>query len=237
MNIRSIVISIAGFDPCGGAGVLADIKTFEQHQVMGFGVNTCITYQTEDKFLGLDWLNTDQILQQLTPLLKQYKVSAVKIGLIHFEQLLHVLEVLPKETRVVWDPILSASAGFDFQNGIDKESIKQILNRVHLVTPNVEEYQILELENNFLTQVLLKGGHQKNHRNDLLIASKNDQTIIEGKAFDKTYQKHGTGCILSAAIVSNLALGNSMLSACTLAKSYVEQVLESNDGLLGYHNL
>lgn len=235
MSTRPFVISIAGFDPCGGAGVLADIKTFEQHKTMGFGVTTGVTYQTEKQFFGMEWLNVAQVINQLRPLLSKYKIDAVKIGLIQFDQLKAVLDVLPKWVPVIWDPILSASSGFDFDNGFDEQSIQELLAKVKLVTPNLEEFGVLNLEGNFVTNVLLKGGHQVSHKNDELITQDGTSIIIEGEEFETNYQKHGTGCILSSAIAANIALGQDLTSSCTAAKKYVEQVLKSNESLLGYH--
>ena len=79
---RPIVLSIAGFDPCGGAGVLADIKTMEKHQCLGMAVNTAITKQTEDKFISVNWFSGDDIINHIKPLLAKYKIDFVKIGIV-----------------------------------------------------------------------------------------------------------------------------------------------------------
>jgi hydroxymethylpyrimidine/phosphomethylpyrimidine kinase len=233
---RPFVLSIAGFDPSGGAGVLADVKTMEQHQVLGFGITTSITYQTEDKFIGLHWLENSILINQLKPLLEQYSITCIKIGLIQYQQLIELVKIIPAKMPIIWDPILSASAGFDFSNNLNKNTLKEILPRIHLITPNLDEYITLDLENSSACNVLLKGGHQKKHRNDALILTNKNRILIEGEEFSKPYSKHGTGCILSAAIASNIALGNSLENSCTLAKHYVEKILKSNDGLLGFHS-
>lgn len=236
MNTRPDVISIAGFDPSAGAGVLADIKTFEQHNVMGLGVTTGITYQTGDQFYGMEWLDIAKVVNQLRPLLDTYEVKAIKIGLIQLDQLRAVLEVIPDKIPVIWDPILNASSGFDFKNGFDIESVPSLLPKIDLVTPNLDEFNALNLEGGSHTSVLLKGGHNQNHKNDELISTDGTSVLIEGELFDKSYQKHGTGCVLSAAITSNIALDNDLVASCTSGKKYVERLLKSNDGLLGYHS-
>ena len=76
---RPIVLSIAGFDPCGGAGVLADIKTFEQHQCLGMAVNTSITNQVEDKFISVNWFSTEEIIKHIKTLTHKYKIYFQKI--------------------------------------------------------------------------------------------------------------------------------------------------------------
>lgn len=77
---RHYVISVAGFDPSGGAGILADVKTFESHGVTGLGVCSAITFQTEDQFMGVSWIPLHQIELQLDVLLKKYEVHFLKIG-------------------------------------------------------------------------------------------------------------------------------------------------------------
>ena len=79
---RPFVLTIAGFDPSGGAGVLADAKTFEQHRVYGFAVNTGNTIQTENEFYEMQWTDIDFILKSLDKLLQNYTVKAVKIGIV-----------------------------------------------------------------------------------------------------------------------------------------------------------
>lgn len=233
---RPFVLSIAGFDPSGGAGVLADVKTMEQHQVQGFGITTSITYQTENKFVGLHWLANSILINQLKPLLEQYTIACIKIGLIQNQQLIELLKIIPKEIPIIWDPILNASAGFDFSNQLNENTLKELLPRILLITPNLDEYITLNLENSSSCNVLLKGGHQKNHRNDELILTNKKRILIEGEEFSKPFSKHGTGCVLSAAIASNIALGNTLANSCQLSKKYVEKILKSNDGLLGFHS-
>jgi hydroxymethylpyrimidine/phosphomethylpyrimidine kinase len=138
--MRPYVLTIAGFDPSGGAGVLADCKTFEQHGVYGFGVCTAWTVQTDDSFLQLHWLTAEQIIEQLQPLLKKFVVSACKIGIIHSpETLIEVIRLLKEHNpaiHIVWDPVLKASAGYDFHAVKSFHSLEAILASVSLVTPN-----------------------------------------------------------------------------------------------------
>src|ERR1051326_2205660 len=92
---RPCVLSIAGFDPSGGAGVLADIKTFEQHKVLGMGVVTGLTFQNDSEFDGVRWVETDDILKQISVLLRKFKFQYVKIGMIKdLETLQAVISVL-----------------------------------------------------------------------------------------------------------------------------------------------
>ena len=82
MKERAYILSIAGFDPSGGAGSLADIKTFEQHKLQGLSVVTANTIQTENEFISVNWIEVDVVFQQLDILLDRYKIRYAKIGLI-----------------------------------------------------------------------------------------------------------------------------------------------------------
>src|SRR5690606_34283761 len=118
MKKRPYILSVAGFDPSGGAGVLADIKTFEAYKTIGLGVSTALTYQTEDSFLGVDWHTEKQLEMQLETLLKRYPVEIAKIGLVEsLNSLDHILDILQNYRpgmKIIWDPILKASAEFTF---------------------------------------------------------------------------------------------------------------------------
>lgn len=245
---RPIVLSIAGFDPTGGAGVLADVKTFEQHNCLGMAILTGNTNQTEKDFISVDWIAKEKIVSQLLPILKNYRVSSVKIGIVeNLETLSGILEVIRDSSAsvpVVWDPVLAASSGFELHDGFDRALLEEMLKSVNLVTPNVNEARKLmgeedEIEAAFQlgnhTSVLLKGGHSAVRLGiDLLIENRIPREIA-GTINRKLRPKHGSGCILSAAIASNLALGAGLPEACQNAKNYIERRLASNTNLLAYH--
>lgn len=252
MSIKKpYVLSIAGLDPSAGAGVLADVKTMEQCGVYGLGVATAITYQNENEFDGLKWLSFEEIEKQLTPLVRKYTIEVVKIGLIKnleiLEKIISLLTTHYSPLHIIWDPILSASAGFNFHSDLDERQLKKVLDSIYLITPNQPEYEKLQLTTyNFeKTTVLLKGGHRDEHH-DLLIEpraksqesrTKNKEPLLIKGCDKKLVSKHGSGCVLSSAIASYLALGNSLANSCEMGKKYVEHFLESNKGLLGYHSM
>ena len=125
-NKRPKVLTIAGFDPSAGAGVLADVKTFENIGVYGFAVTTSITYQNENKFGDVKWLSIKQIKNQIYPILELHKIEFVKVGLIEdFKTLSAIIELLKAHNptiKIIWDPILRASAGFNFHKKISKRN-------------------------------------------------------------------------------------------------------------------
>ncbi|MDR0802766.1 hydroxymethylpyrimidine/phosphomethylpyrimidine kinase [Fluviicola sp.] len=245
---RPIVLSIAGFDPTGGAGALADVKTFEQYSCLGMAVLTGNTNQTETDFISVDWIGKEKITSQLLPILENYQVSAVKIGIVeNLEILSGILEIIRASFAlipVVWDPVLTASSGFELHDAFERRLLEEILISVDLITPNVSEARKLmgekdEIEAAFLlgnhTSVLLKGGHSTVRKGIDLLIENHLPKEIEGTINKKLYPKHGSGCILSAAIASSLALGASLPEACRNAKDYIERRLASNTNLLAYH--
>nr|WP_294858833.1 hydroxymethylpyrimidine/phosphomethylpyrimidine kinase [uncultured Fluviicola sp.] len=244
-----IVLSIAGFDPTGGAGVLADVKTCEQHACLGMGILTSNTIQTETNFLSVNWFDKKSIIDQLMPILQSYEISAVKIGIIEnldslSEVITTIKSVFPK-IPIVWDPVLAASSGFELHPGWDTESLNRLLGMIDLITPNVNEAKRLaqvedEIEAGFhlarLTNVLLKGGHSSVRLGvDLLFEGGVPREIPSKSDSPELAPKHGSGCILSAAIASNLARGKHLFEACQEAKYYIEKRLSSNEHLLAYH--
>ncbi|MFY9151111.1 MAG: hydroxymethylpyrimidine/phosphomethylpyrimidine kinase [Prolixibacteraceae bacterium] len=247
-EVTNCVLSIAGFDPSGGAGILADIKTFEANQVCGMGALSALTFQNDVLFEGLKWIEADEILQQVAVLRKRFEFSVVKIGLIkNLEVLETVISELKQsltECQIIWDPIVKASAGFQFHGHFEREQLFSVLENCFLITPNTEEVTFLAGIDNPMEaaqllvkhcSVLLKGGHSKEEPGvDTLFGQNTVEKILPaGKVI---FPKHGSGCVLSAAIVANLAKGNDLTSACHNAKMYVEQFLSSNQTLLGTHD-
>ncbi|MDB5257641.1 MAG: hydroxymethylpyrimidine/phosphomethylpyrimidine kinase [Chitinophagaceae bacterium] len=242
------ILSIAGFDPCGGAGILADIKTIEAHKALGLGVCTSITYQNDIAFKGLSWLPEKEVMAQIETLIDRLDIRYVKIGLIKSYETLYTLlsylrKVLP-EAYILWDPILKASAGFEFHSTPDHKLLISIMDQLDLVTPNtielkslIPDYDLEEaasLLSNHCT-VLLKGGHlETEHSNDYLFQA-GRETVFEGKRL--AAEKRGTGCVLSSAILANLSLGLSLDASVMKAKQYIEKYLVSSTSRLGLHHV
>jgi hydroxymethylpyrimidine/phosphomethylpyrimidine kinase len=236
-TIRPYCLSIAGFDPSGGAGILADIKTFETMKCYGLGVASAITWQNESEFVGLRWHDPTEIEQQLKPL-AHLEMKAAKIGLIEsMERMIEVastLKTMYPGVFLVWDPIIKASAGFNFHEDLRLAGFFHGL--IDLITPNEMEFHQLGFDVHLPDcAVLLKGGHRTT-KNGIDTLFQNGQKLdIPGKPIHNKADKHGTGCVLSAAIVACLAKGNNLLNACTHAKRYTESFIQSNEGKLGYH--
>ena len=168
---RPYCLSIAGFDPSGGAGIVADCKTFEQLKVHGLSVITGNTIQTEDQFYSYNWMSLETIIDQISKLLDRYHVRYVKIGLIKdVEMLTAILNLLHKRIEnpfIIWDPILQPTHGGDEvnQDRFSKD-LKSILDKVSILTPNLPEYKRLfgDSDPKVVSEecqkiIYLKGGH------------------------------------------------------------------------------
>jgi hydroxymethylpyrimidine/phosphomethylpyrimidine kinase len=245
---RPFVLSIAGFDPSGGAGILADCKTFEQHKVYGLAINTANTIQTENEFFELEWTPLDFTIRSIEKLFDTYDIKAVKIGIVPSLYFLNVLiteiKKLSPTTKIVWDTVLKSSTTFDFLAIGNQETLKSILIQIDLITPNYTE--IAQLSNETIPPeriaenlseyctVLLKGGHNPNEQGvDYLYVK--DRFFRLEPHHSKVYEKHGSGCVLSSAITANLSKGENVLDACKNGKIYIENYLLSNHTKLGYH--
>lgn len=247
-NAKPFVLSVAGFDPSAGAGVLADIKTFEMLGTYGFGICTSTTFQNENEFDGVEWISFESIQKQMEVVFRKYSIDVVKIGLIEsFTVLNRVVDELLNFNsliRIIWDPVLKASAGFDFHQEIDSTVVKNVLSKIFLLTPNLPEAIKLAgsgsdaiasaIMLSKYCNVYLKGGHRMDDLADDILFADADRYVVAGKKI-MNGDKHGSGCVLSAAIAANLANGISLQESCEGAKEYVNGFLKSSKGLLGYH--
>jgi hydroxymethylpyrimidine/phosphomethylpyrimidine kinase len=245
---RPVVISIAGFDPCGGAGILADIKTFEQFKVYGLGISSAQTLQTENDFISIRWEAENDILQALETMLVHYDVKAVKIGIVEnistLNRIVAFIHQKDVAIKIIIDTVIKSSSGFDFWNEKTNETqLFETLSKSFLITPNYNEVlQLMPADNSkdaaqklsAWCNVLLKGGHNKDEVGvDYLYTENNIKKLVATTTTANV--KHGSGCVLSAAITANLGLDYDLVTSCTNAKKYIEQFLESNNTLLGYH--
>src|ERR1700741_1162248 len=176
---RSYGLSIAGFDPSGGAGVLADVKTFEANKVYGLGVISANTFQNDNEFKSVDWIPLEKIMEQIDLLRKRFDFTFIKIGLVENPEVVYKLisQLRTANYKLIWDPILKASAGFDFHKEVNRELLEKICKEIYLITPNVPEVLQLAksgdaMENaKYLSQfcnVYLKGGHADDKGRDFL---------------------------------------------------------------------
>lgn len=241
------VLTIAGSDSIGGAGIQADIKTITMH---GVYATTAITAVTAQNTIGVqDILEVPPYLlkKQLDSIFTDIYPDAVKIGMVSSENLIEVIaESLKfyKAKNIVVDPVMVSGTGCKLFSGKYSEVLaKKLFSISNLVTPNLFEAEVISGEKIFNLidlikvskkisakyncNVLCKGGHFEDNSNDVLfLKSNNDCIILESKKINNE-NTHGTGCTLSSAIASNLALGNDLIKSVKNAKKYVYTSISS----------
>ena len=242
MQIKT-VLTIAGSDCSGGAGIQADIKTMTMHGVYAMSAITALTAQNTTGVSAILESTPEFLKQQLDAVFEDIYPDAVKIGMVASSDLIHVIaDTLNHHgaKNIVVDPVMVASAGSSLLKQSAVETlIKELLPLSTLVTPNIPEAQVLSgmtiqnkedmimaaryIADNYHCAILLKGGHSINDANDLLYAG-NGYTWFEGKRINNP-NTHGTGCTLSSAIASNLAKGFSLTESVQKAKDYLSGAL------------
>lgn len=245
---RKYVLSVAGFDPSAGAGLLADAKTFESNKVYGLGVITCNTFQSDNSFVAIDWIPLEKILKQIELLRTRFPFEYVKIGLIESMDVLKTIVEYCQEFvgKVIWDPIIRSSTGWEFHKEAESSLLENVLSKIFLLTPNVAESKFLSgksdasLGAEYLSKfcnVYLKGGHSEEKLGyDHLFLTDGRKFAFRPKS-KAASAKHGSGCVLSSAITANLAQGENLNRACLKGKEYTEKFLSSTQTLIGHHKL
>ncbi|MDR0515539.1 MAG: hydroxymethylpyrimidine/phosphomethylpyrimidine kinase [Fibromonadaceae bacterium] len=233
-----LVLTVAGFDPSAGAGILADIKAFEHCKVYGQAVCTALTVQNEKHFENSNWLSWEQIKEQLEILFRVRNFGYIKIGLVEnpktLELILKWLRKKNPESFILWDPILRASSGFEFhkQNTL---SWQKLFSYVNLLTPNLPEAEFLGITSGSpKTAVLLKGGHYPATPlcTDLLFMP-NSPAPLKFTSKRINAERHGSGCTLSALILANFAKCNNLEKSIRVAKKAMQRFFAHGSGRLG----
>lgn len=238
---RPKVLVIAGHDPSGGAGVLADIKTLEAHGVYGYAVCTAMTWQNERVIRRVDWLPEKDVFDQIDVCFEAELFDWVKIGIMpSVEAVGRVIRHLRQwnpEVEVVWDPVIRSSSGTDFWG--KTEGWEEVAAQCFVMTPNWEEIGWLTSEGKGVEQchcpLFLKGGHHPEHPGRDYLWIEGEVEVLEPVGEGEVYPKHGSGCVLASALTANLALGYTLPVAVARAKEYVRHFLSSNKTLLGWH--
>ncbi|MDF7815668.1 hydroxymethylpyrimidine/phosphomethylpyrimidine kinase [Hymenobacter sp. YC55] len=245
---RPYALSIAGFDPSGGAGLLADCKTLESNAVYGLGVCTALTVQNDVTFERVQWVSAADILDQARLLFARFTIEYVKIGLIEslaqLPDLLAWLQAQNPRVRIIWDPVLKASAGYEFHSSLPRGLVEALCKPLALLTPNRPEMlrlwpaatpEAAAREVSSFCPVLLKGGHADGALATDILFLNGEEHLFTAPRLPHG-EKHGSGCVLSAAVLAHLAKEESLEDACRAGKAYTATVLASNPTLLGYHS-
>lgn len=240
------VLTIAGSDCSGGAGIQADIKTMIMNGVYAMSVITALTAQNTTGVFGIQESPVEFVDQQMDCVFQDIFPDAVKIGMLSSPEIMHhVAAGLQKyEARhIVLDPVMVSTSGHRLMQKEAEETLqKELFPLAEVITPNIPEAEVLTglkitdadsmelaaraISNEFHISVLLKGGHRVEDANDLLYTDGKTQWL-KGERIDNP-NTHGTGCTLSSAIASNLAKGYDLTDSVIRAKSYLTDALRAN---------
>lgn len=241
------VLSIAGFDGSGGAGIQADTKTISALGCYATNVLTALPVQNTQGVRNIYPIPMQAVKDQLDCIFDDIVPDAVKIGMVHTPELVEIIQnklIDFPEIPVVFDPVMVATSGHHL---INQETIQEIIYRLFplatIITPNMDEASVLinqpiinledmeeaivKISEMNIKSILLKGGHLKSKiLTSLFLDEQNEIHSFEFEKFE-TKNTHGSGCTLSSAIASYLALGNPLLEAVTLAQNYVHLAIKN----------
>jgi len=239
-----VVLTIAGSDPSGGAGIQADLKTITVLKCYGASVITALTAQNTEGVQGIFPITDKFIEKQLDSVFSDIKTDAVKIGMLHDSKVIKSIAKKIKEyniNKIILDPVMVATSGDTLlENNAVKALIEKLFPLAYLITPNIKEAEvlskikitgnadmidaILKIKNLGAKNILLKGGDiDETNSNDLLLISDSIKDKLVWFKSKKINSKntHGTGCTLSSAIASFTARGYGLEKAISSAKHFI----------------
>lgn len=245
------VLTVAGTDPSGGAGIQADLKAFSALGAYGMSVTTALVAQTTTGVAEVHELPAEFVTAQLVTLLDDVRVDAVKIGMLSRAEVIRaVVEVLDRYAppRVVLDPVMVAKSGDRLLAAEARGALRdELLPRVDLITPNLPEAadllgepevvraeemrgQAERLAGLGAKQVLLKGGHLEGESSLDVFFDGGSHEFLHGERVATT-NDHGTGCTLAASVAALRPQRSDWLAAVTEAKQYLTGALQAADRL------
>jgi hydroxymethylpyrimidine/phosphomethylpyrimidine kinase len=241
------VLSIAGSDSGGGAGIQADLKTFSALGCYGMTAITALTAQNTCGVRAIHGVPPQMLRDQIDAVLEDIGADAVKIGMLHAPEIVRtVAEAIDRHAlkNVVFDPVMVATSGAVLiDNAAVDVLVRELFPRVAVITPNLDEAALLvartlrsaqdmeqaaqALLDRGARAVLLKGGHLPGDTViDLLMTNIGDKVWMQAPRIHSP-NTHGTGCTLSSAMAAHLALGASLVEAVQHARAYVREALFS----------
>ena len=238
------VLSIAGSDCSGGAGIQADLKTFAAHGVFGMSVITAVVAENTSRVIDVQNITPDMVEKQIDAVFEDIEVDAVKIGMLPTPE---IMEAVAGKIRqygirpVVIDPVMYAKNGCPLMAETSIETlIKVILPSADILTPNIPEAEKIarmeiasvgdmeraarKIYDMGCMGIVVKGGHAHDSALDILFDGEK-YFHFNADRID-TKNTHGTGCTFSSAVAAQLAKGKSIQDAVRLAKAYVTMAIE-----------
>ena len=231
-----VVLTIAGSDSSGGAGIQADLKTFEAFGVFGTSAITVLTAQNTQGVRSLFALPSSFVIEQIQSVLEDFDVAAIKIGMLYDSAIIRAVSDLlaPLNIPIVLDPVCISKAGSNLLKDEAIDELFELSKRVTISTPNLHEAHRLfgySSGDTSSLQKLLKHPSAVLVKNHIVGKLSTDLLYIENreKAFSseliETQNLHGTGCSYSSAIAANLALGHTLEEAITRSKAFISRAL------------
>lgn len=238
------VLTIAGSDSCGGAGIQADLKTFSALGAYGMSVITAVTAQNTRGVYSVRDLDADIVRDQINCLFEDIRIDAVKIGMVSNTDIINALgECLSHHhaDKIVVDPVMVSKSGCHLLNPqAETELVRVLFPLASVVTPNLFEAGVITNDSiNSVDQmklaamkicalgakaVVVKGGHLEGDAVDMVYDGREFHYLTSKRIATKN--THGTGCTYSSAIAVYLAEGRPLLEAVRLAKSYITGAIE-----------
>jgi len=240
------ILTIAGSDCSGGAGIQADIKTIVVHKAYAMSVITALTAQNTLGVKSIINLEAKFISEQLDAVFKDIYPDAIKIGMIGNQEIIRVIKNKLREYKaknIIIDPVMKATSGSELISRETQKELINILGLAKIITPNIYEAEILcdfkinntkdikragkKISREINTSVLIKGGDFENNNYSI------DYLFVKNKIFKfyikrvKTQNTHGTGCTLSSAIACNIAHGKNLIQSVRDAKNYLTGALNA----------
>ena len=240
------VLSIAGSDSSGGAGIQADIKTIQAHHLFAQTAITALTAQNTTGVYGVLDVEPAFVAQQIDVVFEDIRPDAVKIGMVSSPAIVDAIAdalIRNSATNIVVDPVMVATSGSELSSNEAVIALREkLIPLATVITPNMPEAEVLfgahienaadqecaavEIARATGVAVLVKGGHGENDANDVLARPDSAVTWFEGERVD-TANTHGTGCTLSSAIACGLAVGKPLEEAVKSAKDYITGALSA----------
>jgi hydroxymethylpyrimidine kinase/phosphomethylpyrimidine kinase len=255
---QKICLTIAGLDPSGGAGIIADIKTFTAFNCFATAAVTSLTFQNTTGVFGAIHQTGESVRGQIEPILRDFEVSALKTGMLPTREIIAEAARIVRKYKLknfVVDPVVRSTSGFDLINEAALESlIEKLFPLSIIVMPNIPEAERItrmkiESETDICRaakliqsfgakNVLIKGGHlsiQSSKKNETKKAKDflffgSELRVFEADWIETT-ATHGTGCTLAAAIAANLANGKTLIAAVKTAKEFVTAAIRTAPNL------
>ena len=240
------VLTIAGSDCSGGAGIQADIKTITAHKMYAMSAITALTAQNTTGVYGILDAGADFVGKQLDCIFTDIYPDAVKIGMVANVDIINMIAdklAQYKAKNIVVDPVMVATSGSKLiEDNAANALITKLMPLATVITPNLPEAEVLAdckikskedclraaqiIATKIPTAILIKGGHLVDTADDLLW-DKGKEYWFKAQRVDNP-NTHGTGCTLSSAIACNLAAGNDLVTSITNAKNYITGALKAN---------